>query len=83
MSLEVNMNTQEKRVIPKYTLEFKQDAARLVNEKDYTHQQVVDHYRYSRFEYISHIIFYRQEKDFIVISRVIHQSRDVKALLSK
>lgn len=38
---------------------------------------------YSRFEYISHIIFYRQEKDFIVISRVIHQSRDVKALLSK
>lgn len=38
---------------------------------------------YSRFEYISHIIFYMQEKDFIVISRVIHQSRDVKALLSK
>jgi transposase len=43
MSLEVNMNTQTKRAIPKYTLEFKQDAARLVNEKDYTHQQVVDH----------------------------------------
>ncbi len=33
MSLEVNMNTQTKRVNPKYTLEFKQDAARLVNEK--------------------------------------------------
>jgi transposase len=43
MSLEVNMNTQTKRAIPKYTLEFKQDAARLVNEKGYTHQQVVDH----------------------------------------
>ncbi len=35
---------------------------------------------YSRFEYISHVIFYRQEKNFIVISRVIHQSRDVKAV---
>ncbi len=43
MSLEVNMNTQTKRVVPKYTFEFKQDAARLVNEKGYTHQQVVDH----------------------------------------
>ena len=43
MSLEVNMNTQTKRSTPKYTLEFKQDAARLVNEKGYTHQQVVDH----------------------------------------
>ena len=37
------MNTQTKRSKPKYTLEFKQDAARLVNEKGYTHQQVVDH----------------------------------------
>ena len=43
MSLEVNMNTQTKRANPKYTLEFKQDAARLVNEKGYTHQQDVDH----------------------------------------
>ena len=43
MSLEVKMNTQTNRAIPKYTLEFKQDAARLVNEKGYTHQQVVDH----------------------------------------
>lgn len=37
------MNTQTKRLIPKYTLEFKQDAARLVNEKGYTHQQAADH----------------------------------------
>ncbi len=37
------MNTQTKRKKPKYTLEFKQDSARLVNEKSYTHQQVVDH----------------------------------------
>ncbi len=37
------MNTQTKRPIPKYTLEFKKDAARLVNEKGYTHQQAADH----------------------------------------
>jgi transposase len=43
MSLEVNMNTQTKRLIPKYTLEFKKDAARLVNEKGYSHQQAADH----------------------------------------
>jgi len=34
MFLEVNMNSkQTKRPNPKYTLEFKQDAAMLVNEK--------------------------------------------------
>ena len=38
---------------------------------------------YFRFEYMSHVIFYRQEQGFIVISRVIHQSRDVKTLLSE
>jgi len=32
MSLGVNMNTKTKQPIPKYTLEFKKDAARLVNE---------------------------------------------------
>jgi transposase len=37
------MNTQKKRLIPKYTLEFKKDAVRLVNEKGYTHQQAADH----------------------------------------
>ena len=37
------MNTQIKRPIPKYTPEFKKDAARLVNEKGYTHQQAADH----------------------------------------
>ena len=43
MSLEVNMNSnQSKRPTPKYTLEFKQDAAKLVNEKGYTHQQAAD-----------------------------------------
>jgi len=43
MSLEVDMDTKTKQPRPKYTLEFKQDAARLVNEKGYTHQEVVDH----------------------------------------
>lgn len=37
------MNTNQiKRCKPKYTLEFKQDAARLVLEKGYTHQQAAD-----------------------------------------
>jgi transposase len=44
MSLEVNMDSnQTKRPSPKYTLELKQDAAKLVNEKGYTHQQAADH----------------------------------------
>ena len=44
MSLEVNMNSkQTKRPNPKYALEFKQDAAKLVNEKGYGHQQAADH----------------------------------------
>jgi transposase len=42
MSLEVNMNKQTKPCRPKYTLEFKQDAAKLVNEKGYTHKQAAD-----------------------------------------
>jgi hypothetical protein len=42
MSLEVNMKEQTKAPNPKYTLEFKQDAAKLVNEKGYTHQQAAD-----------------------------------------
>jgi len=37
------MNTQAKRSRPRYTLEFKQDASKLVNEKGYTHQQAADH----------------------------------------
>ncbi|MBK8817296.1 MAG: hypothetical protein IPN42_18130 [Methylococcaceae bacterium] len=36
------MNNQIKRSNPKLTLEFKQDAAKLVNEKGYTHQQAAD-----------------------------------------
>jgi transposase len=39
MSLEVNMNNQTRQARPKYTLEFKQDAAKLVLEKGYTHRQ--------------------------------------------
>jgi transposase len=42
MPLEVNMKGQTKRPSPKYTLEFKQDAAKLVNERGYTHQQAAD-----------------------------------------
>lgn len=36
------MNNQIKRASPKFTLEFKQDAAKLVTEKGYTHQQAAD-----------------------------------------
>jgi hypothetical protein len=35
MSLEVKMKEQTKRSSPKCTFEFKQDAAKLVNEKGY------------------------------------------------
>jgi transposase len=42
MSLEVKMNNETKRPNPKFTLEFKQDAAKLVLEKGYTHQQASD-----------------------------------------
>ncbi|GEM_PF-1073804 len=40
------MNNQNKHKRPKYTLEFKQDAAKLVNDKGYTHQQVADNLVY-------------------------------------
>ncbi len=36
------MINQIKHKRPKYTLEFKQDAAKLVIEKNYTHQQAAD-----------------------------------------
>ncbi len=36
----MSKQTEHKR--PKYTLEFKQDAAKLVLEKGYTHQQAAD-----------------------------------------
>ncbi|MEQ1638465.1 MAG: transposase [Methylococcales bacterium] len=36
-------SNQTKLPNPKYSLEFKQDAAKLVNEKGYTHQQAADH----------------------------------------
>jgi transposase len=36
------MKEQTKRSRPKYTLEFKQDAVKLVTEKGYTHQQAAD-----------------------------------------
>ena len=42
MSTEVNMSNQNKHKRPKYTLEFKQDAAKLVNDKGYTHRQAAD-----------------------------------------
>jgi transposase len=40
MFKEVNMNNQPKRSNPKFTLEFKQDAVKLITEKGYTYQQV-------------------------------------------
>ena len=36
------MSNQTKHKRPKYTIEFKQDAAKLVNEKGYTHKQAAD-----------------------------------------
>lgn len=36
------MSTKSKQKRPEYTLEFKQDAAKLVNEKGYTHRQAAD-----------------------------------------
>jgi transposase len=42
MSLEVTMNKQNKPKRPVYNLVFKQDAAKLVIEKGYTHQQAAD-----------------------------------------
>ncbi len=36
MSMEVNKNNETKRQSPKFTLEFKEDAAKLVLEKGYT-----------------------------------------------
>lgn len=38
---------------------------------------------YFRLEYISHIIFYTLEPETILISRVIHESMDIKAQLSE
>ena len=38
----MNMSKQNKPKRPVYNLEFKQDAAKLVIEKGYTHQQAVD-----------------------------------------
>jgi transposase len=37
------MSNNKKINRPKYSLEFKQDAARLVLEKGYSHQQAADH----------------------------------------
>jgi transposase len=39
MSIEVKMSNQIKHKRPKYSLEFKKDAAKLVIEKGYTHEQ--------------------------------------------
>jgi transposase len=36
------MSNQNNHKRPKYTIEFKQDAAKLVNEKGYTHKQAAD-----------------------------------------
>jgi transposase len=36
------MNNQIKRAKTKFTLEFKQDAVKLITEKGYTHHQAAD-----------------------------------------
>ena len=38
----MNMSKQTKPKRPVYNLEFKQDAAKLVIKKEYTHQQAAD-----------------------------------------
>ena len=43
MSLEVNMSNENKQPKPRYTLEFKQDAAKLVLKNGYTRQRAADH----------------------------------------
>jgi transposase len=42
MSSEVIMNNTNKQKKPDFTIEFKQSAAKLVNEKGYTHRQAAD-----------------------------------------
>jgi len=42
MSSEVIMSNKHKQTKPDFTIEFKQSAARLVNEKGYTHRQAAD-----------------------------------------
>lgn len=43
MSLEVEMSNANKQKKPKYTLEFKQDAAKIVLKNGYTRQRAADH----------------------------------------
>ena len=43
MSLEVEMSNANKQKKPKYILEFKQDAAKLVLKNGYTRQRAADH----------------------------------------
>jgi hypothetical protein len=38
------MSTENKQKRPKYTLEFKKDAAKLVIEKDYTQEQAANNH---------------------------------------
>ena len=42
MSTEVIMSNKNKQIRPSFTLEFKQSAAKLVNEKGYSQQQAAD-----------------------------------------
>ena len=41
MSTEVIMSNKNKQIRPSFTLEFKQSAAKLVNEKGYSQQQAM------------------------------------------
>lgn len=38
---------------------------------------------YFRFEFMSHIVFYKLGSEGVLISRVLHRNRDVKAQLNK
>ena len=42
MSIEMNMSNKTKQKRPNYTIELKQDTAKLVIEKGYKHKQAAD-----------------------------------------
>ncbi len=44
MQVEVIMSNDKKHNRPKYSLEFKRDATKLVFEKGYSCQQIADHF---------------------------------------
>jgi hypothetical protein len=64
-------NNQAKRPHPKYTLGIKQDAAKSVNQKGYTHQQAANNLSvFLRFKVITKAQPYRQKNSTNCCSRI-------------